>query len=606
MAKTIKKELFNPLVSIVIPVYNGSNYVREAIDSALAQTYKNIEIIIVNDGSTDNTEELIKSYKDKRIRYFKKENGGVSTALNLGIKKMRGEYFSWLSHDDLYYPNKIEKQISILIEDCEEKKEKTILYSNYSLINENSEKISDLKFEKNNFIEKLNYPFYPLLNGLINGCTLLIPKKCFNEVGYFDPKLRATQDYDLWFKMFPKYELFFIKDNLVKTRIHSEQSTKKITTVNQECNNLWINMVKRLNDDQKRKISGSILSFYKNTYEIVKNAGYDGAKSFLLKIIKKYKNRDISKIKVSVIIPFFNRVNWTIEAIKSVLDQTHQNLEIILIDDASTEDIKKIKDLIKNEKRIIYYRNSNNSGVSYSRNCGINKASGEFISFLDSDDLFEKKKIEIQLYFMVSNGYVFSHTSYETFIKSNESINKIDSGNTDYIYPSIIAGCSIATPTVMVDKELFNEKNIKFPENIDIGEDICMWIQISKNCKLYGLNIPLSKVRKHGNNASDSEIKQVIGIKNQFDFVFKNSLDERSYIELKKLNELLFWHINNIFVKKSDSIYNENFQNNIKSKIKDLVLISFYKIDKIVPKKIRGRIKLKLIKYSFVRKYLIK
>ena len=110
-----KKDKFNPLVSIIIPVYNGENYLREAIDSALAQTYKNIEIIVVNDGSKDKTDEICKSY-GSRIRYFKKENGGVSTALNLGIKKMNGEYFSWLSHDDLYYDDKIKVEVDYLRE----------------------------------------------------------------------------------------------------------------------------------------------------------------------------------------------------------------------------------------------------------------------------------------------------------------------------------------------------------------------------------------------------------------------------------------------------------------------------------------------------------
>ncbi len=105
----------SPLVSIIIPVYNGANYLSEAIDSALAQTYKNIEILVINDGSNDHgaTEKIAKSYGDK-IRYFSKENGGVATALNLGIKKMKGEYFSWLSHDDIYYPNKVAVQVEVM------------------------------------------------------------------------------------------------------------------------------------------------------------------------------------------------------------------------------------------------------------------------------------------------------------------------------------------------------------------------------------------------------------------------------------------------------------------------------------------------------------
>ena len=102
-----------PKVSIVIPVYNGADYMREAIESALNQTYENCEVIVVNDGSTDETEQIALSYGNK-IRYFAKENGGVSTALNVGIEKMTGEYFAWLSHDDVYYPWKIEKQINVL------------------------------------------------------------------------------------------------------------------------------------------------------------------------------------------------------------------------------------------------------------------------------------------------------------------------------------------------------------------------------------------------------------------------------------------------------------------------------------------------------------
>ena len=100
---------FQPKISIIIPVYNGSNYLKDAIDSAIAQTYKNIEIIVVNDGSNDKgrTEAIAKSYGNK-IRYFHKENGGVATALNLGVREDEGEYISWLSHDDLFLPYKLD------------------------------------------------------------------------------------------------------------------------------------------------------------------------------------------------------------------------------------------------------------------------------------------------------------------------------------------------------------------------------------------------------------------------------------------------------------------------------------------------------------------
>ena len=106
----------NPLVSIIIPVYNGSNYLREAIDSVLAQTYRNIEILVINDGSNDNgsTREIALSYGDQ-IRYFEKENGGVASALNKGLKEATGDYLSWLSHDDVYLPEKVAKEMEKLL-----------------------------------------------------------------------------------------------------------------------------------------------------------------------------------------------------------------------------------------------------------------------------------------------------------------------------------------------------------------------------------------------------------------------------------------------------------------------------------------------------------
>lgn len=128
---------YRPLVSIIIPVYNGGNYLKLAIESALAQTYKNIEVLVINDGSTDNdTRKIALSYGDK-IRYFEKENGGVSSALNYGITLMNGEWFSWLSHDDEYFPDKIEKQIKLVRTINESDVDRTLIYSSFVLIDSN-------------------------------------------------------------------------------------------------------------------------------------------------------------------------------------------------------------------------------------------------------------------------------------------------------------------------------------------------------------------------------------------------------------------------------------------------------------------------------------
>ena len=153
---------FNPKVSIIIPVYNGSDYMREAIDSALSQTYDNIEIIVVNDGSKDNgeSERIALTYGDK-IRYIYKENGGVSTALNEGIRHMSGEYFSWLSHDDVYTPDKIKKSVLALSQLSDKT---TVIRCDSMHIDKNSEpiKMKHSALENNNGTVVVNVSENPI------------------------------------------------------------------------------------------------------------------------------------------------------------------------------------------------------------------------------------------------------------------------------------------------------------------------------------------------------------------------------------------------------------------------------------------------------------
>lgn len=211
------------MVSIVIPVYNGSNFLAEAIDSALAQTYKDIEVLVVNDGSDDNgqTEAIAKSYGDN-VRYFYKENGGVASALNLAIKESAGEYISWLSHDDLYLPNKIESQIQFL---GKASNKKQVLFSDYKMIDVTTGLTSTCRAAHHE-TDKVYRVLLLLFGSKLHGCTMLIPKDVFKEVGLFNEQLRTTQDYELWIKLVKEgYEFTHVKDVLVETRWHDEQGT---------------------------------------------------------------------------------------------------------------------------------------------------------------------------------------------------------------------------------------------------------------------------------------------------------------------------------------------------------------------------------------------
>lgn len=283
-----------PKVSIIIPVYNGSNYVKEAIESALKQTYENIEVIVINDGSNDKdrTKKACLSF-GKKIRYYEKENGGVSTALNFGISKMNGDYFSWLSHDDLYLPNKVETEINYLVDNNLVNK-KIILYSDYGVIDSASKFLFDRVLDHEMLKEK---PEYSLLRAAINGLTLLIPKQAFKEIDLFNEELRAVQDYELWYRMMDKYRFIHLPEVLVQTRIHPNQVTNTSPKVRSEGNEFWTMMIKSLNEKDMIRLEGSVEAFFLEMHKFLLDTPYDETRDYVNREYKQITGKNIPIIK---------------------------------------------------------------------------------------------------------------------------------------------------------------------------------------------------------------------------------------------------------------------------------------------------------------------
>lgn len=241
--------MFAPKVSIVIPVYNGSDYVREAIDSALGQTYGNLEVLVVNDGSTDGgaTEAIARSYDD-RIRYLSKENGGVASALNVAISQSTGDYISWLSHDDLYHADKIEQQVAFL---SNQPRDRIIVYSDYEAIDADNRRIKTICLNAGDYSGPRAAILRLLFAATLHGCSLLLPRLCFAEVGYFDESLRTTQDYDLWFRLLSQgYEFRHLSQPLICSRWHQAQGTRVLYKIAQkEIEDLYRAAVNTFYDD---------------------------------------------------------------------------------------------------------------------------------------------------------------------------------------------------------------------------------------------------------------------------------------------------------------------------------------------------------------------
>ena len=211
-------------VSIIIPVYNGADFLKEAIDSALGQTYSNIEVIVVNDGSNDGnkTRDIAMSY-GQRIMYYEKNNGGVSSALNYGIEKMTGEYFSWLSHDDIYLPEKIEAEIDLIEnQSCDN----AVVYTNFAFMKMPERRILKSPGLCERFSESsLTDGMLATALWIIYGCSLLIPKSLFLKYGGFNEDYRCVQDYLKWFELFNDEKLLYVDRVLVYSRTHLNQQT---------------------------------------------------------------------------------------------------------------------------------------------------------------------------------------------------------------------------------------------------------------------------------------------------------------------------------------------------------------------------------------------
>jgi len=197
-------------VSVVIPFYNCP-YVHEAIESVLAQSYPDIEIIVVDDGSTVHTERLL-PYQDK-IRYIRKSNGGTATALNRGIAAASGSFFAWLSSDDRFHPDKIRRQMELL------KAAGTLFcHTGYYYINNRGERLPGVvscPFRSRVHLIKTLMAGCP-----VNGSSVLLDMEIFRRVGMFDESFLYTHDYDLWLRILPYYEWSYLEEPLLDYRVH--------------------------------------------------------------------------------------------------------------------------------------------------------------------------------------------------------------------------------------------------------------------------------------------------------------------------------------------------------------------------------------------------
>jgi len=230
---------------------------------------------------------------------------------------------------------------------------------------------------------------------------------------------------------------------------------------------------------------------------------------------------------ISIIIPFYKKKEYIAQTINSVIKQSYKNFKLILIyDDPDKSDLKYVKKILKNIKRKKIIINDNNIGAGLSRNLGILKAKGKYISFIDSDDIWKKDKLKNQLLFMLNNKIEFCFTSY-SIINEKNSIIKFIKAKKNIDYEDLIKSCDIGLSTVMLKKKLL--KKIKFPKT-KTKEDYILWLKLSKkNVKMVGLDQKLVFWRKLDNSLSSSVFQRVKDAFYVYNTFLKFNLIKTSY-----------------------------------------------------------------------------
>jgi len=419
-------------ISIVMPTYNGASHIQKSIESCLNQTYRNTELIIVDDGSIDDIKTVVDKFNDNRIKYFKHNiNLGLPAALNTGFEKTTGGYLTWTSDDNFYKPDALEIMVAYL----KNHSDVDFVYSDFYIVNEK---------------EKIVENYIPALPETLKkyscvGASFLYTRKVYEKIGGYDINYFLAEDYDHFLKIYTNFKMAKISKSLYYYRSHSNSLTEKYGDymVSRVCNEVRLknfsnhfklerslkgrNFAIAVKDyylaenykEARKYIAPAILNnlFYCLTYKD-KNGDREVLSAMLdlifgIKSIKKIRFlkrkileqlgliKKVSKL-VSVVICTKDRLQEVLNCITSILKQSHLPKEIIIVDSSLNNNIllSAIERRFKTElsiKNINFKFYISQSNVAKQSNLGIKNSSGDIVILLDDDVILENNFIKEML-----------------------------------------------------------------------------------------------------------------------------------------------------------------------------------------------------------------
>lgn len=431
--------MVRPRISVIIPAYNGERYIESAIESVLTQRDANFELIVVDDGSTDNTPNILQAYGD-RISVFSQQNQGVAAARNRGIEAAIGELIALLDQDDIFLPNKLATQTACF----DTYPDIGLVVSGWRLIDAKGNKISEIKPWHDLPVLDLETL---LTKSPILPSAIMFRRQWWQKVGGFDSQFNGVDDAEfVWRLALKGCQAVWHSEVTVGYRQHSQtvsnqqaiQRAKTFVAAQDHFfaqSNLphsvtqlkscaryegltWIawHLYHTHNYIQMAEYLNQSLSYKPYTKAITisdwiqRFIGYCTAYGYHLDVqsfrgLPEWQNL-MKKIyptrqpTVSVIIPVYNSERFIEQAVKSVLEQTYTDYEVIVIDDGSTDNTRQV---LVPYLDSIQYIDQDNQGAAKARNRGCQLAQGEFLAFLDADDFFLPNKLAEQVAYLEEN-----------------------------------------------------------------------------------------------------------------------------------------------------------------------------------------------------------
>lgn len=430
-AKQIKPALKEkPAVSIVLPIYNAGPYLRECLDSIVNQTLKNIEIICVNDGSTDNSMDIIQEYagRDMRICYINKPNAGYGQTMNCGINAATGEYIGIVEPDDYIALDSYERMYARA-----KQGELDIVKGNLAMFTgDKKRKFEVVKYLTNdNFYDVVDTPYnlQPHMATTFNTCSAIYRKEFLtkNNIRYNETPGAAYQDTSFWFQTHCQAKKMALLDyEFYKYRHDNPNQSIRNTKLGDFLIGEYDFIRNFLQENKKsefwplyfyRKFDGFWWYFNLLTPELKQGFLHKMHKSiksdFDLKLAdtSQFNSSEMSQLeklvsdnyvknfehlfrKFSVIVPVYNTEKYLAECLDSIINQTIKNIEIICVDDGSTDESAKVLREYATRDNRIKIISQTNQGLSVARNNAIKIACGEYLCYVDSDDYLVPNALE--------------------------------------------------------------------------------------------------------------------------------------------------------------------------------------------------------------------